>query len=436
MNAVKTYGNYIKKVAPDHPGAAFQMIKAGLHVEGFRTRHFLPKELPNAYKKLNQIAVGSTLDALKHPERCAWTNIFTPVEILQCFGLNCLSIECLSSFLSGFTCEDYFIDYSENEGFAPTLCSYHKNFIGAIDSGVIPKAAFATTTSMICDGNVNTFRYLSDKYQIPSFTLDIPNEYSKTAETYVIEQLKEMIVLLERTFHQKLDMEQLKQVLIRENESRTYYKEFLKEQKSKYFPSTMTLQLYMLFATHLNIGSKNSLEFFHALQDEIKTYPEFHGKKILWIHLFPYYQETLQQYLNISKDYQIQACEMNLDFMDQLDVDHPLEALAKKMITNVYNGPFQKKVDMIDHLTDLLDVDAVIDFCHWGCKQSAGGVMLIKERMRQKNIPMLILDGDGMDRRNCHDGQIKTRLEAFLELVNQVTSTDTLDEPLVEREVS
>ena len=32
-------------------------------------------------------------------------------------------------------------------------------------------------------------------------------------------------------------------------------------------------------------------------------------------------------------------------------------------------------------------------------------------------IPMLILDGDGIDRRNSHDGQIRTRLEAFLEML-------------------
>ena len=32
---------------------------------------------------------------------------------------------------------------------------------------------------------------------------------------------------------------------------------------------------------------------------------------------------------------------------------------------------------------------------------------------------MLILDGDGIDRRNSHDGQIKTRLEAFLEILSE-----------------
>ena len=41
----------------------------------------------------------------------------------------------------------------------------------------------------------------------------------------------------------------------------------------------------------------------------------------------------------------------------------------------------------------------------------------MKDRMKEKGIPMLILDGDGIDKRNSHDGQIKTRLEAFLELL-------------------
>lgn len=37
---------------------------------------------------------------------------------------------------------------------------------------------------------------------------------------------------------------------------------------------------------------------------------------------------------------------------------------------------------------------------------------------------MLILDGDGIDRRNSHDGQIKTRLEAFLEMLENENGTE------------
>ena len=72
---------------------------------------------------------------------------------------------------------------------------------------------------------------------------------------------------------------------------------------------------------------------------------------------------------------------------------------------------------MIGTLVDELKPDAIIHFCHWGCKQASGGSILLKEKMKEKNIPMLILDGDGIDKRNSHDGQIKTRLEAFLELI-------------------
>jgi benzoyl-CoA reductase/2-hydroxyglutaryl-CoA dehydratase subunit BcrC/BadD/HgdB len=66
-----------------------------------------------------------------------------------------------------------------------------------------------------------------------------------------------------------------------------------------------------------------------------------------------------------------------------------------------------------------LSPDAVINFCHWGCKQASGGNMLLKDSKNKLNIPMLTLDGDAVDRRNSHDGQIKTRLEAFLELINE-----------------
>ena len=163
MNIVKTYGNYIKKYAGTHPAVSRKMIDIGLHLEQFRTEHFAEKTMPKAYQKLNTLGVKNTLHALEYPESTVWCNLFAPVEIFRCFGLSALSMECLSSFLSGFTCEDYFIDRAESRGIASTLCSYHKDFIGAVDSGFISPARLGVTTSMICDGNINTFRYVSRK---------------------------------------------------------------------------------------------------------------------------------------------------------------------------------------------------------------------------------------------------------------------------------
>lgn len=73
-------------------------------------------------------------------------------------------------------------------------------------------------------------------------------------------------------------MNELKAAIQRENESKEYYKAFLKEQKHRYYPNTMTLDLYMLFASHLNIGTRETLDFFKCLAEDVKTYPEFNGK--------------------------------------------------------------------------------------------------------------------------------------------------------------
>jgi len=418
MDYVKTFGNIITRTSENHPAAARKLIDAGLTEELVRMKIAPRREMPLGMRRLNYEAMDKVRRGLRDPERSCWTNIFAPVEILECFGLNCLSMECLSSFMSGFKIEDYLINEAESTGIAPTMCSYHKNFIGGVDSGILPKAAAAVTTSMVCDGNISTFRHMELKHGVKCFVIDIPYAWSPEAEKYVVDQLKELISLMERRTGKKFDIDELRETLRRENKSRAYYSEFLKEIKHRYYPKTMTLDLFMLFATHLDIGTQENMEFFRYLRSDIRKYPERQGKGIFWVHLMPYYQKTLQSYFNYQEQYYVQAIDMNLDYMKKLDPEHPLEALARKMILNIYNGPYERKAKHIANLVRSFESDAVINFCHWGCKQSSGGAMLLREEMQKMGVPILILDGDALDRRNSHDGQIKTRLEAFLEMIS------------------
>jgi len=427
LDLIETYGHFIKKAASNNPERALEMIKLGLFYELNRLTKLPNKKVPKAYQKLSQIAMSSIYEALKTPQNSAWVNIFAPVELLQNFGLNPLSLECFASFTAGFRCEDMCIDYAEKSGIAETLCSYHKAFIGAGESGILPKPLCSVTTSMICDGNINTFRYLSSLYKIPLFILDIPYEYSKDSAHYVVTQLHELIHMLEDLTHKPFNLDLLKETLIRENTSKSYYQRFLKTQVGKYYPSSMALQLFMLFASHLSIGTQETLDFYKLLAEDIKKYPKTEALNILWVHLMPYQHDVLGHYFNFNPHYQLQTYDLNLDYMTPLDVSNPLEALAKKMILNLYNGSFERKVQFLTALAKDLNIDAAINFCHWGCKQSAGGVNLLKESLTKNQIPTLILDGDALDHRNSHDGQIKTRLEAFLEMVEKQKGGDKND---------
>ena len=66
-----------------------------------------------------------------------------------------------------------------------------------------------------------------------------------------------------------------------------------------------------------------------------------------------------------------------------------------------------------------LKADGVVWFCHWGCKHTLGGAQLAKKRFEEAGIPCLILDGDGCDRSHGGEGQLMTRMEAFVEMLER-----------------
>ena len=417
LSVVDKYIDYVRNEAIENPEKSFPKMVLGFKANKLKTKLLPKKNISKGYQKLEAMMMSLVADSLSKEKSYVWSNIFAPCEIMQCFDLNTLSIECLSCYLTGYHLEDYFIDFAQNTGLAPTLCSYHKTFVGAVDSGVIPNPVYAVTTSLSCDGNLNTFRYLEKKKGVPFTFLDIPYEEDEASVSYLAEQLKQLTIELEKRFQKPFDIEKLKQAIRIENETRKELFRFFELQKKHYYPGELISQLYLMMGTHLMMGRPEFLELVRFLNKDIATYPVFEGKRILWVHLLPFYQESLRSYFNSSDKYQVIASDIIIDFMDELDESRPFEALATKIIRNLYNGSYSHKADMIGTLVDEIQPDAIIHFCHWGCKQASGGSVLLKERMKEKEIPMLILDGDGIDKRNSHDGQIKTRLEAFLELI-------------------
>ena len=412
------YIDYVKSQTIKNPGESWGKIMLGFQANKLRMKLLPKKELSKGYQKLEAMMMSLVADSLAKQDSYIWGNIFSPCEIMHCFGLNTLSIECLACYLSGYHLEDFLIDYAQNSGIAPTLCSYHKTFVGAIDSGAVPVPRYAVTTSLSCDGNLNTFRYLEKKKGVPFTFLDVPYGDDEASVEYLAGQLKDFVRELENQFGKTFDEEKLKKALEIENETRKELVHFFRLQSQYYYPRELISHLYMMMGMHLLIGTQDFLDLIRFMVKDIQTYPKFEGKKILWVHLLPFYQESLREYFNESEKYQIIASDIIIDSMEELDASRPFHALAKKIIHNLYNGSYDHKAQMVGRLADMLHPDAVIQFCHWGCKQSSGCSVLLKERIQEKGIPMLILDGDGIDKRNSHDGQIKTRLEAFLEMLD------------------
>lgn len=417
MDLIEKYGNIVRNNM-ENPQMVFNLLKTGYKLERFRVSNFPDKQIPPSLQYLNKICLKFILEPLFYPQQSALVNLFAPTEFLHAINIYPQFVEAFSSFLSGTQCEDAFIDYAEKAGIGESVCSYHKAFLGAVEAKIIPKPKFSITTSIACDANLSTFRYAAQKYNTPFFLIDIPYELNEDSEQYVVTQLKDMKIMIEEAVGKKLEEDKLKAVIKLEQETKIYMKKYYTSLEKNYFPNTLTLEMYKLFASHVAIGREETYEFYRMQYQDIINSSPSSRKRILWIHLIPFYHEPLKQYFNVSDKYELLCCDLNYDYLGDLDFNKPYEAIAKKLILNHCNGSFQRKVDSILEMTDKLNVDAVINFCHWGCKQSSGGNFLLREAFKHKNIPYLSIDGDGIDRRNGHEEQIRTRLEAFLEILN------------------
>ena len=160
---------------------------------------------------------------------------------------------------------------------------------------------------------------------------------------------------------------------------------------------------------YLHCG-KNGLE-------DVKKAPKSEGLHILWMHMMPFLQEPVKDIFNYSDQIHISACDFVADGFQKTHYEDPYESMAEKMVNCIYNGSVRQRIQKAKELAAQTNVDGGILFTHWGCKGTIGASSLIKGSLEEAGIPTMILDGDGCNPANSSDGQISTRLQAYMEML-------------------
>jgi benzoyl-CoA reductase/2-hydroxyglutaryl-CoA dehydratase subunit BcrC/BadD/HgdB len=104
-------------------------------------------------------------------------------------------------------------------------------------------------------------------------------------------------------------------------------------------------------------------------------------------------------------------------YWEPMETHSPLEAIARRMLSHFAYGPIERRLQVIKTMAERFAVDGVVHFSHWGCRQNCGSVRIIRDYLRREGIPLLLLDGDCADNRNNAPGQVRTRIDGFLEML-------------------
>ncbi len=354
-----------------------------------------------------------------------WISAFTPCELPLAFDLHPILPEVMGCVAAHVGASEYAISMAERNLYSPDLCSFYRCGAGLALEGYLPKPDLIISTSHLCDGAHRFFHNMSQLYACDHYLIDIPYGNDARAHAYVVDELKDLADFIGKGTGRSFNQERAARIVKLSNETREIMLEVNELRRA--VPSPFSGSEGMSYALGMNfsaLGSQLGLAFFRALRTLIQERADraegaIPGEKyrLLWLHhIKPYYPNAIFDILG-QHGAVVSFEEANYVSWPPMDPMRPLEGMASKMILNSGCGPIEHRIEAILEMADTYLVNGAIHFSHWGCRQSCGGSHMIRDVLRKRGIPTLVLDGDGADNRNYSEGQTRTRLEAFLEML-------------------
>lgn len=415
-NTIQKFGQLVGRQLPEHPERARRLLCAAYRLVGLQMRRFPPKHMRPARSFIQGVASPGMATALSKAGTCACVNVFLPCELLHAMDITPMIPEGLSCYLVSTAAEGPFIQAAEEHGVPESYCSYHKLLLGLAESGVMPAPLCVLNTSLACDANQLTFRRLAELYDVPRFTVDVPLANTPANLAYVADQLREMGAFLEKCTGRRLEEARLRRAMEHSRQTVLDYRRYLTARAYSSQTEALSAEMFALLALHTLLGTEAAARYAALLAEDALAHPgESRGKRLLWMHTIPHWQDSMTQLLVKSGRCEIISCDMAYEGLSDINPDRPYESMARRLLSSGYNGGAERRALYSLEAARALRADGVVYFCHWGCKQTSGAAQYIKQTLEAAGFPTLVLDGDGCDSGNANDGQMLTRLQAFLE---------------------
>ena len=301
--AIETLGRLISRQVGEHPERARRLLRTAYNLVGVQMRLFPPKDVLPARCRMQGATARSMAAGLGRPNRAACVNIFLPCELLHALDIPPVLPEGLSCYLVSTAAERVFVEAAEERGVPESYCSYHKILLGLAETGVMAKPRFVLNTSLACDANQLTFRRLARFWDVPHFTVDVPFSPAEDSVAYVADQLRAMGGFVQAHTGRALPEDALRAALARARATVEGYRRYLELRAERHLSDEMTSEMLSVFAVHPMLGSQAALEYVERLCTQVAALPEGRrGKRLLWLHTLPHWQDSLRSLLNFRED--------------------------------------------------------------------------------------------------------------------------------------
>jgi benzoyl-CoA reductase/2-hydroxyglutaryl-CoA dehydratase subunit BcrC/BadD/HgdB len=373
-----------------------------------------------------ETALEQAAAAFRGENMVAWTSAFFPSEMVHAFSLIPFAPEGAAATAASLGMAPQLLRFADQMGFSNDACSFHRCAAAGTAGEYFPVPDMLLASSHLCDGAPQLFRYLGRRYGKPFYILDVPVFPGEAGERYLARQLKELVLFMEKTSGRKLTRKAIREAW--ENSNRAGAAQLRVNTLRRHLPSPMSGEdaLGFVYLVLVGKGHLQTARIYETLARELAERvasggPDPAGERfrLLWMHLRPYYKNDLLGIVESELKMRVAFEEINDVYWPPLDPERPFISLARKILSNPALGPARRRLARVKELAAAYRADGVIHFSHWGCRQAVGATVFLKDQLRKDGIPFLSLDGDCVDPNSFPPGQARTRLESFLELLEQ-----------------
>ena len=381
-------------------------------------------------KYLNFFTIESLRNAYSDNKRpLGYGSLFLPYEMLHSLGITPFLPEVMAGFTAGLGLADQTLKEASSNWYSQDLCTFHRSASGAVELDLFPKPDFIITTNLACDAAQKSFYIYSKNYNIEKnfYLIDVPYQYSNESISYLAGQIKNISMDINFKLDKELDTSKFKEVINLSNEFRKWAIKVNNLRKTLISYPLNYNGLNFILPFHGLAGTKEAVTLYKQMYKELNNFLNKQNsnnpgkknppKRILWLHLKPYYKNEMFDILS-EQNCMVAFEEINYVYWHKLNPEKPFESLAKKMLSHFLLGKIENRINAILKMAKDYNIDGAILFSHWGCRQSNSGARIIKDSLKKLGIPTLVLDGDCVDQNNSSKGQIKTRMQGFIEILN------------------
>jgi benzoyl-CoA reductase/2-hydroxyglutaryl-CoA dehydratase subunit BcrC/BadD/HgdB len=349
------------------------------------------------------------------PKRSALQTLLVPSELLAAFNISPLLIESLGGILGSLGMTDRFLNAASRAGIPESLCTFHKMHLAFSQEGGFSKPEFAIAASALCDGNLPSIKHLAVSMDTSFHFLDFPEPGSTGAVEYLAGQLEETFYSIADRLGFNNPVPRLQKAVEKAEEARGWMIKLNEIRKNLHIPGINNL-IWGITVYSGFTGSDYAVRYYRSLYRTLerkgKPIPR-DAKGILLMHLLPVYTHPAFE-LMYKKNVVITMEEFSYVPWPELDPARPFESIARRALSWHFMGKPEERVRCINTLIDEYSIDGVLFTSHWGCRQSAGPIHAIAHHIKK---PLLRVETDLVDSNSAASGQLITRIEGFLEMI-------------------